>query len=513
MKNKPFLLFLALFISFLVFIFATYQNYGISWDESAFWYKGKLLAQNFFDTEAIFKKVPEPHLQNHGDIFEPIYYILQKSDKDPNFERLHLIKALFASQTLLALYLILKTLSKNKYIPVIGVLLLIFFPRWTGDIFDNHVDIITTWLYAWLLYLGLKILLERRINRLLGFLLLFSFTQALSFSHRSFLMVASVILFPLFIIKKGKKLLHSVKILITSGIAILTFFITIFATTPYVRYYGLLGIYRRLFAGVTAQFGLPGDTLFDGKIYSTNNLPWYYLSKWITITTPLITLIFFTLGTIYMLSQILGKRKNSLTFPYIFILLSFFFPLFAIFIIHPIIYDGWRIFLFFSLPLVVIGALGCDMLLQYPKRYIRLLTIFLLIINISLTGREMYRLHPYEYIYFNSLVGGLPRASQNYETDYWGKSFKEAALWLKEFEISKRSPNRIYSVFLCDTPDMAFPYFNYQMIAVNSPDHADYFICYTRNRDSDMQEIEKKAKTVYLVKREGVTLNYVERLR
>jgi hypothetical protein len=35
-------------------------------------------------------------------------------------------------------------------------------------------------------------------------------------------------------------------------------------------------------------------------------------------------------------------------------------------------------------------------------------------------------LHPYEYTYFNSLVGGTDGASRRYETDYWCTSYREA---------------------------------------------------------------------------------------
>jgi len=41
----------------------------------------------------------------------------------------------------------------------------------------------------------------------------------------------------------------------------------------------------------------------------------------------------------------------------------------------------------------------------------------------------MIRLHPYEYIYYNQLVGVLPMLS-GVRTDYWGTSASQAAKWL-----------------------------------------------------------------------------------
>jgi hypothetical protein len=39
-------------------------------------------------------------------------------------------------------------------------------------------------------------------------------------------------------------------------------------------------------------------------------------------------------------------------------------------------------------------------------------------------------LHPYEYVYFNRLEGGLPGASSRFETDYWGASYHEGLEWV-----------------------------------------------------------------------------------
>ena len=38
----------------------------------------------------------------------------------------------------------------------------------------------------------------------------------------------------------------------------------------------------------------------------------------------------------------------------------------------------------------------------------------------------MIELHPYQYAYFNRLVGGVRAAESRYMLDYWGLSFKQA---------------------------------------------------------------------------------------
>jgi hypothetical protein len=40
------------------------------------------------------------------------------------------------------------------------------------------------------------------------------------------------------------------------------------------------------------------------------------------------------------------------------------------------------------------------------------------------------RLHPYEYVYYNAIVGGTAGASGHYEMDYWGTSLRDIAGFL-----------------------------------------------------------------------------------
>jgi hypothetical protein len=42
-------------------------------------------------------------------------------------------------------------------------------------------------------------------------------------------------------------------------------------------------------------------------------------------------------------------------------------------------------------------------------------------------------LHPYEYTYYNSIVGGTSGAEGSFETDYWLTCYKEAAEAFGEF--------------------------------------------------------------------------------
>ena len=51
------------------------------------------------------------------------------------------------------------------------------------------------------------------------------------------------------------------------------------------------------------------------------------------------------------------------------------------------------------------------------------------------------QLHPYEYTYYNSLVGGTSGAFRQYETDYWLTCYKEA---VEQLQGSTNTPLNLY---------------------------------------------------------------------
>jgi hypothetical protein len=42
----------------------------------------------------------------------------------------------------------------------------------------------------------------------------------------------------------------------------------------------------------------------------------------------------------------------------------------------------------------------------------------------------IFRLHPYQYVYYNAFAGGVRGAAQRFEMDYWLTSYRELALQL-----------------------------------------------------------------------------------
>ncbi|MBI2834904.1 MAG: hypothetical protein HYX76_10820 [Acidobacteria bacterium] len=118
------------------------------------------------------------------------------------------------------------------------------------------------------------------------------------------------------------------------------------------------------------------------------------------------------------------------------------------------------------------------------------------------------RLHPYEYVYFNSLTGGLRGAANCYEKDYWALSFREAARW-----IGRHRPEgaKVFTAgpalaLFYDLPATA----RYER--VEHADEADVIVALNRFDVLGNPDISRKPE-VFRVEREGVTLTSVRCVR
>jgi hypothetical protein len=83
-----------------------------------------------------------------------------------------------------------------------------------------------------------------------------------------------------------------------------------------------------------------------------------------------------------------------------------------------------RQFLFVLPPLFVIGSLGIERALQEARRPALGVVVSFLLLVPGLAG--ILALHPYEYVFYNSFVGGVGGAFRRFELDYWGTSTRQA---------------------------------------------------------------------------------------
>jgi 4-amino-4-deoxy-L-arabinose transferase-like glycosyltransferase len=181
--------------------------------------------------------------------------------------------------------------------------------------------------------------------------------------------------------------------------------------------------------GVISNFPhSPGRVLFNGTLYGAGDLPLLYLPTLLTIqfTEPLILGAYIGLGILVW--RILRSRLQ--TDLLLHIGLGFAFPLFGLMLLNTTLYHNFRQALFMIPPLFMLAAFTLELVFS---RIARNWARVLLIAAIALPGvYSSIKLYPYEYVYYNSLVGGVAGVQNRFELDYWRISLREAALELNE---------------------------------------------------------------------------------
>jgi len=197
---------------------------------------------------------------------------------------------------------------------------------------------------------------------------------------------------------------------------------------PYAQLNPILNVWKSY--EVMTQFPTTLKQLFEGKIEWSDFMPWYYLPKYMAITIPLI--VFAGLAAFVVLSKKIMNQDNLLK--YGFLVFSILFPVVFVIYEKSNLYGSWRHFLFIYPSIILLAAIGFAALFKYLKsKYFIIAAVVITLILTIHPARFMIRNHPYYYLYYNQLVGGLNGAYGNYETDYYYHTIRGGAEWLEKY--------------------------------------------------------------------------------
>jgi hypothetical protein len=257
----------------------------------------------------------------------------------------------------------------------------------------------------------------------------------------------------------------------------------------------------------TLQYPQEHSTLLDGTVYSSNNLPFWYLPHVMAIQLTLPAIVFVIGGLFLGVRSGLGREFPGATAWVL--LLWFLAPFVAVVGFRTPIYNYFRHVLFMMPPLFVFAAIAIERLLRLARAP---LVGTLLVVAILLPGVwATIKLHPYEYGYFNELVGGVRGAKGRYIPDYWCTSFRETMHFLNDYAPSSAE------IFVTGPEDNAIPFAREDLFLRDDSELA------TNNRRGPVlilgcswatvnQDYYPDAHLLWSVEREGVPLAIVKSL-
>jgi hypothetical protein len=367
-------------------------------------------------------------------------------------------------------------------------------PLFWGHAFINPKDTPFATFFMASLYLGFKMV--DASNKKYTWAILAGLVLGLSTSFRILAPYAAILVTCYALRNNGKK---AISFLI---VYVITAIFTTYLTWPYLW----ADPVHRFLESLRVMSAFPFDqtVLFRGELYPAGDLPLSYIPTLLRLqfTEPL--LILFAFGLIISINHFVNKDRSTL----VLFIFWFLLPITGIIVSGNTLYDNFRQLFFLLPPLFILAGLTLDYL--FRKFTTTTARLFVLLLLSSPGIVSAVQLHPYEYVYYNSSVGGTRGAFRNFEMDYWDTSFTEAAQYLNQVAPQNAKVIVIGAVDLFRAqarPDM-------QIVSIDVVKEGggmyDYVVIHSR-RNLDERRC-KDAQTVYTVERQGAVLAVVKQL-
>lgn len=168
----------------------------------------------------------------------------------------------------------------------------------------------------------------------------------------------------------------------------------------------------------------PTRILFEGKLFWTDLLPWYYNTKMLVMTIPAAVFV----GMLLALGLCFVKKSNRAE---IITLVCISAVSILIFSLKSDTNGIWQHLLYAEIPLYIVAAIGFDMLAESSRSTAtQIADIAIPLLLMIMPAVHIFRSHPYSHIYYNEFTGGLNHAFGRYELENYGVSNREAAQWI-----------------------------------------------------------------------------------
>ncbi|MBN1304886.1 MAG: hypothetical protein JXA13_10665 [Anaerolineales bacterium] len=261
---------------------------------------------------------------------------------------------------------------------------------------------------------------------------------------------------------------------------------------------------------VMSRYPWEGQLLFNGAYLSPSEVPWYYLPLLLGIqfTEPVWPLFFTGLG-LGLWQWARTRRQGDL---YTLLGVWMILPLAGLIVIRAPLYDNFRQIFFLLPPVFLLAGVGLEFILEKIPRGARFNQPLLWVITVALALLPGIwadlRLHPYQYTYYNSFIGGVGGAFRRFETDYWGISYREASLKLNQTAepdaaIWVSGPAHLGQVYLRDDLRVYSGYENERL------DTYDYVLSLTRY-EADLKEYPE-ADIIFRVERDKAAFAVIKK--
>lgn len=280
--------------------------------------------------------------------------------------------------------------------------------------------------------------------------------------------------------------------------------------------WGLVAPIGHPLAALTHFSGLSNGivTLFFGHQTSETYHPASYLPVYVLIKLPDVVLVLLAAGLTLAVAtwRQRGWRLAPPPLRLVPVLLAALFPVAYAVATKPELYDAERHFLFVLPPLAVLTGLAADRILALAagRRLALAACTILLAAGAFRQVQATAALHPYEYAFYNDLVGGPRGAHGQFDMEYWGTSLAEATQNLRQYLIAHHlTRSQPWRVAICGEATQMGDAPHPLLRAEPEWNQADFFIATPRQGCDHWLA----GKVIATVSRDGVPFAIIKDLR
>lgn len=518
---------LVFFAALAVVAASTVRDYGLTWDEASGQSYGQQLANWYSSLGSDTLATHGEYVHFYGWLFEILAHAAQWNPPLAGlgrYEARHVVNVIFGLVGIFFTYKLGRLLGGGRGTGLVAAAFLTLTPVYYGHMFTNPKDIPFAAMYVWGVY---EICALRRALPRPGWgaVLRTGLAIGLTLAVR----IGGVFLFPVLGLAVAPSLLETwrrrgapdasrpvLRIRDVIGVVLVVpalAWAVMCAFWPF----GLVSPLRHPLDAIAAfgKYSWSGSLLFDGRLINSHAVPVSYIPTWLAVTMPDFLLLGAFLGLWGVISR-WRRREPSPGWPdALLAVVAGVLPPALIALRHATIYDGIRHVLFCLPPLVAVIASACVSFVDGLKaRWEKVAVAGAVGLAMVVTAADMVRLHPYEYVYFNRLIGGgLRGAAGRFDTDYWGSSFKEAMEWtMAQVEPNGSGPVRVgnaCAAFLTaySIERDAFRGCGFVNVSVDAVKRGDVDVVLAITRDGGDRRVS--GRVLHRVERFGVPLCYV----
>jgi len=517
---------MVVFACIALVILLTFRDYGISWDEQLQnTYGGKLLdyyTSGFADRSA-FSYI---NLFLYGGFFDLTAALLNLVSPFGVYETRHLLGGVIFLLGLWGAWKLTALLAGERA-ALIALVCLATTPLLYGHGFINPKDSPLAWLGIWTTYFACRFLAasDAKQSPSWGVVLGFAISLGLTVGTRVVGIVYLGYLAGVFVAAAiaryfaGETMDILMQRMRTNAVPLTAAIVLAAAVMGLVWPWSVQGPLNVVVAFRSfANFAFYPNVLWNGALIPADHMPLTYLPGLVLLQLPEYVL----LGL--MAAAILAARalsRNVLTLfaaplaqQYFYVVCTFAVPLLGYLVMQPTVYNGLRHFLFIVPPLVILGAIGLDRVFSFFMHRHRVTGIVLAGLLALFAMRQvmlMAGLHPYQYVAYNRLIGGIEGAQNRFELDYWGTTLAESARGLAAYMEKNPAAGGSVKVFACGDRMSVEPFLPPGAAYTEDLNEADFYLGMTGVHC--LEFAQRPGRVVFEVMRLGVPLGYVRDLR